>query len=209
MKKLLFSIFILSSLFGYNQKDSTNNVTHIHGAIVEGDSLKALPLVHVNIKGKNVGTISDVYGYFSIVANASDTLEFSCIGYHKNQFILPTNLHEDSYSIIHAMVKDTILLKEFTLFPWPTIHEFSTAFINLKLSKEDQERAEKNLSKQNLTSAAENVPLEGSTTYKYELQNRYTRLYLADGFPSLKLLDPLAWNQFIKAWKNGDFKTKK
>jgi len=192
----------------YSQKDNNNKIIQITGAIVEGESLKPMPFVHITLKNSKIGTISDSYGFFSLVAHESDTIEFSSIGYHRNQFILPDSLAANSYSIIHAMLKDTILLKEFTIFPWPTREDFNYAFMNVDIPDDDIKRAEKNLSKENLMSAAGNVPLEGSTTYKYELQNRYTQLYLAGGFPSLKLLDPIAWSKFIKAWQNGDFKKK-
>ena len=207
MKNFVFLFFVFCSLIGFAQADK-HKVVHISGAVVEGDSLKALPFAHLTIKGNNIGTVTDAYGFFSLIAHTGDTIEFSSIGFHKNQFIVPTQIQENSYSLIHVMLKDTILLKEFSLFPWPTIEEFSTAFINLELSKDDQQRAEENLNKHKLMAAAGSVPLEGSTTYKYELQNRYTRMYLADGFPSLRLLDPIAWSKFINAWKNGDFKKK-
>lgn len=206
MKKILFILVILFSLNGFAQTDK--KVVQISGVIVAGDSLKAMPLVHITVKGANIGTVSDFYGYFSLVAFASDTIEFSSIGYHKNQFILPDNINENSYSIIHIMLEDTVILKEFTIYPWPTIEEFKTAFINLELTEKDKQIAEQNLSKQKLMVAANNVPLEGSTTYKYELQNRYTKMYIGEGFPSIRIFDPIAWSQFIKAWKNGDFKKK-
>jgi len=114
----------------------------------------------------------------------------------------------NSYSIIHVMLKDTVMLKEISIFPWPTREQFKYAFMNEDIPDDGDARAKKNLGRDVLMAAAGSVPLEGSTTYKYELQNRYTKLYQGDGYPPNRLLDPIAWSKFIKAWQDGDFKKK-
>lgn len=35
-----------------------------------------------------------------------------------------------------------------------------------------------------------------------------TRLYNSGGVPSINLFNPVAWAQFIQAWKSGKFKNK-
>ena len=79
-------------------------------SIVEGDSLQTMPFVHITVKNARIGTISDYYGFFSLVANEGDTIEFSSVGYHRNQLILPDSMAKSSYSLIHVMMKDTVLL---------------------------------------------------------------------------------------------------
>jgi hypothetical protein len=207
MKKLFFILLFGLTLSVYAQ-DNEKKVIQFTGAIVEGDSLQPMPFVHIIVKNANIGTISDYYGFFSLVAHESDTIEFSCVGYHPSQYIIADTLTENSYSIIHVMLKDTVLLKEFSVYPWPTREQFKYAFMHENIPENGEERAKRNLSRENLMAAAGSVPMEGSTTYKYELQNRYTRLYYGDGFPSNRLLDPIAWSKFIKAWQNGDFKKK-
>ena len=207
MKNLLYALALIFS-FNLNAQTDSSKVIQITGAIVEGDSLKTMPFVHVTVKNIRIGTISDYYGFFSLVANKGDTIEFSSIGYHRNQFIIPDSLVKSSYSLIHVMMKDTVLLKEFTVYPWPTREQFKYAFMNEEIPDNGEERAKKNLSKTALMAAAGGVPMDGSTTYKYELQNRYSKLYQGEGFPPNRLLDPIAWSKFIKAWKNGDFKKK-
>jgi len=208
MKKLLYSIALVFS-FTVNAQTDTSGVIQITGAIVEGDSLQTMPFVHITVKNSRIGTISDYYGFFSFVVNEGDTIEFSSVGYHRNQLILPDSMAKSSYSLIHVMMKDTILLNEFTVYPWPTREQFKYAFMHEEIPDNGEERARKNLSKTALMAAAGGVPMEGSTTYKYELQNRYTQLYIGEGFPQYKILDPIAWSKFIKAWKDGDFKKKK
>jgi hypothetical protein len=40
------------------------------------------------------------------------------------------------------------------------------------------------------------------------MNQQYTRMYYAGQYPSISLLNPVAWAKFIQAWKNGDFKRK-
>lgn len=206
MKKILLLLLIVNCLNSYAQNEA--KIVQLTGAIVEGDSLKQLPFVHLTVKNKTVGTISNFEGFFSLVAQVGDTILFSSIGYHPNQFVLPDSLDKTSYSIIHIMLKDTLLLNEFTVFPWPTREQFKYAFMHEDIPDNGNARARKNLSKAILMIAANNVSMQGSTNYKYELQNRYSKLYRGDGYPPNRLLDPIAWSKFIKAWKNGDFKDK-
>jgi hypothetical protein len=208
MNKLLLILFIGITPFLKAQEEGEKKVIQLTGAIVESDSLRSMPFVHITVKSSYIGTISDYYGFFSFVAQEGDTIEFSSIGYHRNQFILPDSMNSNSFSIIHVMLQDTIMLKEFTVYPWPTREQFKYAFMHEDIPDNGEERAKKNLSREILMAAAGGVPLEGSTTYKYELQNRYTKLYRGDGYPPNRLLDPIAWSKFIKAWKNGDFKKK-
>lgn len=208
MKKIVIILLICLVFSGYSQTGKEKKVIQFTGVVVEGDSLQPMPFAHITVKNANIGTISDYYGFFSIVAHEADTIEFSSVGYHRNHFVIPDSMKENSYSIIHVMIKDTLMLNEFTVFPWPTREQFKYAFMNTDIPDDDLKRAEKNLSKESLMAAAGGVPMEGSTTYKYELQNRYTRLYQGEGFPSNRLLDPIAWSKFIKAWKDGDFKKK-
>jgi len=204
---LLFFILLISSTV-YSQTINETKVIQFTGAVVDADSLQPMPFVHITIKNAKIGTISDYYGFFSLVAHEADTIEFSSVGYHHSFFIVPDSLEENSYSAIHIMQKDTVLLSEFTVYPWPTREQFKYAFMHEDIPDNGEERAKINLSREKLMAAAGNVPMQGSTNYKYEIENRATRLYIAGGFPSNKLLDPIAWSKFIKAWKNGNFKNK-
>lgn len=208
IKNILLLIIVLISSTVFSQTKDDKKVIQFTGAVVDADSLQPMPFVHITVKNKYIGTISDYYGFFSLIAHEHDTVEFSSVGYHRSFFVVPDSLAESSYSAIHIMQKDTILLSEFTVFSWPTREQFKYAFMHEEIPNTGDERAKINLSKEVLMVASGNVPLEGSTTYKYELENRTTRLYLAGGFPSNRLLDPIAWSKFIKAWQNGDFKKK-
>lgn len=56
----------------------------LSGRVLEVGTKKPIAYVNIGIPGKNIGSVSDSLGYFSIKYNESnknDTLKFSCIGY--------------------------------------------------------------------------------------------------------------------------------
>jgi hypothetical protein len=50
--------------------------------------------------------------------------------------------------------------------------------------------------------------MDGSLNYKYAMQQWQSKLYYAGQAPPISILNPIAWAQFIRAWKNGEFKKK-
>ena len=45
--------------------------------------------------------------------------------------------------------------------------------------------------------------------FKWQQQQIQSKLYYAGQYAPISLLNPVAWSQFIKAWKRGDFKNNK
>ena len=52
------------------------------------------------------------------------------------------------------------------------------------------------------------MPMNGSLNFKFENQQRANQLYFTGHYRPNNLLNPIAWAQFIQAWKRGDFKKK-
>ena len=209
--------FFLSAIFltfSYNsalaQTNASDSVKLIQftGVVLEADSLNPLPFTHITIKNSHIGTITDYYGFFSFVAKENDTIVFSNISYKRAEFIIPENLPDNRYSVIQLMQQDTFLLKETVIYPWPTREQFKEAFLHADIPDDDLERAKKNLAKEDLIEYADNIEGDPSTSYKYVMNQQYTRMYYAGQYPSISLLNPIAWAKFIKAWKNGEFKRK-
>ena len=178
------------------------------GMVVESDSLKPVSFTSIMIKSSYRGTICDYFGYFSFVAEVKDTIEFSAISYKKATFIIPDSLTTSKYSLIQVLRKDTILLKETVIYPWPTKEQFKEAFLKLDVPDDDLERAKKNLARAEMKERFEGVAMDGSMNYKNQMQQQYSKLYYAGQLPPNNLLNPIAWAKFIQAWKNGDFRRK-
>lgn len=178
------------------------------GVVVTGDSLHPIPFVSIIIKNSYRGTISDFNGFFSFVAQRNDTIEFSAIGFKKGHYIIPDTLSTDRYSLIKIMSTDTILLQETVIYPWPTKDQFRQAFLNLKVPDDDYERARRNLALAEMREMMFSLPLDGSGNYKVLMMERQNKLYTAGQYPSISLLNPIAWAKFIEAWQRGDYKKK-
>jgi hypothetical protein len=217
-RKIYFTIFLiaLTNLLFAQQKvkwqDSkvkSRDLIQFSGVVVEGDSLLPVPYTSIIVKNSHHGTISDYYGYFSFVAQKSDTIEFTAIGFSAAQFVIPDTLTSKTYSLIQVLRTDTIYLKTMEVFPWPSKEQFKQAFLNLKLPDDDLSRATKNLDRAAMKDQMIGMAMDASQNYKYSMQQNQSRLYYAGQFPSYNLLNPIAWAQFIKAWKDGAFKKKK
>lgn len=214
MVRILYFAFIFTFLFlnapaqKGDESDDARKLIQFSGVVVSGDSLAPVPFTNIIIKNSQRGTMSDYYGFFSFVAQVKDTIEFSSVGYKKSGFIIPDTLTTNRYSLIQMLTRDTILLKETVIYPWPTKEQFKEAFLNLQVPDDDYERAMKNLERAEMKERLESMPMDGSGNYKWQMQQYQSRLYYAGQYPSITLLNPIAWAQFIQAWRNGDFKRK-
>ncbi|MBN8703469.1 MAG: carboxypeptidase-like regulatory domain-containing protein [Bacteroidetes bacterium] len=186
----------------------TKKIIQFSGVVVGEDSLRSIPYASLIVKNTSRGTISDYFGFFSLVAQTLDTIEFSALGYKKMQFIISDTLSSNKYSIIQVMQMDTILLKETVVYPWPTKEQFKQAFLRLDPPDTDYDRAAKNLSLNEMNKLAHYTAMDGSMNYKQAMQNQYAKLYHAGQLPPNNLLNPVAWAKFIDAWRRGDFKKK-
>ena len=178
------------------------------GIVIEADSLIPVPFTRVIIKHSNRGTIADYNGYFSFVAQKKDTLIFSATGYRKAHYAIPDTLSGSKYSLIQVLSYDTILIKETVIYPWPTPDEFKKVFLSKNIPNDDLTRAKNNLAQEAMRERFETMPMDANMNYKNQMTQQSNRLYWAGQYPPNNLLNPIAWAQFIKAWRDGQFKAK-
>lgn len=208
--KLISAIgLLLFALGAMAQDEQERKLIQFSGVIVSADSLKPVPFCNIIIKGKNRGTISDYYGYFSFVAQKGDTVQFSSIGFKKARFVIPDSLAGKAYSLIQTMSADTVMLAEAVVYPWPTKEQFRQAFLDLRLPDDDMVFAQRNLEQAAMKERIEAMGMDGSMNFRYAMQQRTAQLYHAGQLPPNNLLNPIAWYKFIKAWQEGAFKRKK
>jgi len=211
MRTFIIPFFLLLILLTFGKVQGQNNtekkdLIQFSGVLVTGDSLKNVPYGNIIIKNSQRGTTSDFYGYFSFVAQESDTIIFSVVGFKKGEFIIPDSLSTNRYSLIQIMLRDTILLPESYIYPWPTKEQFKQAFMNLKIPDDDLERAKKNLALAEMHQRFKATGMDASMNFTNYMQEQTSRLYYAGQYPPTHLLNPIAWAKFIRAWKNGDLK---
>jgi len=206
---ILFACLFSLTTEAQIQPKKEKKLIQFSGVVVTGDSLDHVPFASVLIKGTKKGTITDYYGFFSFVAEAGDVIEFSALGYKPASFIIPDSFKLSRYSWIQVLNTDTIYLSETVIIPWPTLEQFKKTFVETRIPNDDMQRAQKNLDLAEMKERALNLPMDGSMNFKNYIDKQVYQNYYNGQYMPNNLLNPFAWAQFIKAWKNGKFKQKK
>ena len=130
MKKIfIYIIFFFYLAPNAKAQYGFNDMVELTGVIMSSDSLRYLPLAAVRVKGTDIGTLSNTKGVFTIIAPKGSTLEFSSLGFKKENFKIPDTLRVNRYSLIQLMVQDTFYLPTTIIRPLMTREEFERAFV--------------------------------------------------------------------------------
>jgi hypothetical protein len=201
----LFFIPVAANAQFENYKDS---VIQLYGVVMSADSLRALPSVSIVVKGRNQGTLTNEQGVFSIVILKGDQIEFTSVGYKPKSVTIPKNLDGNQQSMIQLMVEDTVYLPATIIKKRPSREEFERDFAATKVPDDQQEVARQNLSEANRRALMAVYPRDGREATNYYFKQNAQKYYSAGQLPPQNIFNPLAWAEFIKAWKSGDFKSK-
>lgn len=212
MRIFLFTlVFTFSAFLGLSQSVEQDSVIQFSGLVVtEGADGEAaiLPYTNIGIVGTSRGTSSDSEGYFSIVAKKGETVRFTRIGFKDVDYVIPDTLTQTLYFYIQIMSEDEYLLDEAVIFPWPDREYFKYEFLAIDISDDLREKAEENVAAEVLEELRYSVPADGAEATNIVLrENARNFQYLGQTKPQ-QIFNPLAWKQFIEAWKRGDFKKK-
>jgi len=201
-----FLVFSSAMLFGQTENDDLVQFT---GVIMDSRNLQPIPYAAVFDLTSKRGTYSDEKGFFTIVAEIADTIEFSFIGYATAQMVIPDTLEDNRYSIVQLLSRDAINLPETVIFPWPSREHFDIEFLAMNVEDPLEEAAAKNLSDKALRQLQESVIADGDENADYYLRQQAKTTYYNGQAPPQNIFNPLAWKDFIGAWKRGDFKKKR
>jgi hypothetical protein len=208
--RVLLFILVLSSCIVTAQnrpvKPDQAHLVQFSGVVLDQDSLTPLPYVSILVKGTKRGVITDFYGFFSMVINPGDELEFYSLTHKPRTYKLPDTVKTKYYYAIQVLAKDTLQLPVVDVYPWPSKEDFKKAFLALDLNDTDAERADKNLQREALSYLERNQTASATENYRYVMQAYYTKVYTSGQQPSINLLNPLKWAEFIDAWRKGKFK---
>ncbi|HVI45901.1 MAG TPA: carboxypeptidase-like regulatory domain-containing protein [Chitinophaga sp.] len=203
----LVIVFLLSPFLLKAQiTEFKDSVIQISGITMTADSLRAIPAVSVIVRGQGRGTISNAAGVFSIVVFKGDTLTFSAVGFKKKDYKIPPNLKGNNFSLIQLMVEDTTYLPVTIIKPYLSKQEFERAFASMDIPDDAYEIARKNTENAKIRAMTRFTPIDGSEGVNMYLNKQAQSLYYAGQPPPQNIFNPLAWAQFIQAWKRGDFK---
>ncbi len=208
LRLLLISFLIIPVTTKAQFESFKDSVVQLYGVVMTADSLKAIPSVSVVVKGQNRGTITNEQGVFSIVVLKGDQIEFTSIGYKPKVVLISKSLEGNQHSLIQLMVQDTIYLPATIIKRRPTREQFERDFVNAKVPDDNYEIARKNTNAATLAAMARVLPKDGREAGNNYLKQASVKAYYAGQTPPQNIFNPLAWAEFIKAWKRGDYKRK-
>lgn len=212
MKKFIRLFFIISFLSPFAVKAQfetfKDSVVQMFGVVMSADSLRGLPAVSIMVKGQNRGTISNDEGVFSIVVLKGDKVEFTSIGFKPRLVEIPLDLKGNQFSMIQLMVTDTVYLPATIIKQRPTREQFERDFVNTKVPFDEIEIARNNNSYAKRRLLMSSLPSDGKEASAQYMQQQSRKLYYSGQIAPQNIFNPFAWNEFIKAWKRGDYKKK-
>ncbi len=213
MKKFVPYIIVFSLFLPITTKAQfevfKDSVVQLYGIVMTADSLKGLESVSIMIKGQNRGTITNGKGVFSIVVLKGDVIDFTSIGFKPKSIVIPSTLEGNQHSIIQLMVNDTIYLAATIIKSRPTRAQFERDFINLEIPDDYITIARKNTNEASRRMLMATLPTDGRENANMYLRKASQKAYYAGQVAPQNIFNPFAWAEFIKAWKRGDYKSKK
>ena len=185
-------------------------VIQISGKVVtdEDGKIAFLPYAVVAVKGTRRGTYTDISGFFSIVVREGETLVFSMLGYKDAYYTVPTDLTSDRYTIFQIMSKDTFLLPEAVIYPWPDPDYFVQEFLAMDVHDDLEDIAKENLSEEAMEDLRQYLPSDGPEHTQLYFKTQSANYYAEGQIKPIQLFNAFAWKEFIEAWRRGDFKKK-
>jgi hypothetical protein len=208
MKKFVLYFLLLSAPFAVQaQFDKLkDSVVELYGVVLTSDSLRAIPAVSIVVKGRNQGTYTNDQGVFSIVVMKGEQVEFSSIGYKPFTLIVPDTFHGNQYSIVQLMVTDAQYLPATVIRARPTREQFERDFINTRVPDDDIEIARQNNDAAKRRILSRGLPPSSSEAASTYLRQSAQKYYYQGQAPPMNIFNPVAWADFIQAWKRGDFR---
>ncbi len=212
MRKKLQYFIILAFIFPFSAKAQfetfKDSVVQLYGVVMTADSLQAIPGVSVMVKGQNRGTVSSEKGVFSIVVLKGDLVEFTSIGFKPRLVEIPKQLQGNQHSIIQLMVTDTVYLPATIIKPRVSRAQFDRDFMNTKIPDDNIAIARANNDEATRRLLMASLPSDGREASKQYMRQAAGKLYYSGQVAPQNIFNPMAWSEFIKAWKRGDFKRK-
>jgi hypothetical protein len=210
---LIFLFLSISTAFSQEKKEPVQ----ISGIVITADSIpQFIPYVHAVVKGRRQGTTSNAEGFFSFAALPGDTIRFTSLGFKAENLILPDTMRHREYLAKVVMKRDTTLLEEVTLYPWPTPERFKEEFLATRIPTTEEDIAMRNLAVQELKARAYEMGYSPEEMQDFMIQMQNQNIYdfgrysgFSDGGTALlgSLTNPFAWARFFEALKNDEFRS--
>jgi len=107
------------------------------------------------------------------------------------------------------MVNDTAYLPSTILKPRPSRPQFERDFVNIDVPADALEIARRNNDEATRKALLMTLPTDAGEARNTQIRNQAATYYYSGQLPPQNIFNPVAWAQFIQAWKRGDFKNNK
>jgi hypothetical protein len=107
------------------------------------------------------------------------------------------------------MVNDTVYLPATIIKARPSRAQFERDFLNTEVPDDYITIARKNNNEATRKLLVATLPTDGRESSSNYLRQTANKAYYAGQAPPMNIFNPFAWAEFIKAWKRGDYKSKK
>ena len=213
MRYVSFLVLLMTLLVFQSSAQTENDyvqVVEFSGKVVFDDNGEPspLPYTNVSVKGTSRGTFTEFDGFFSLIALPGETVVFSRIGYKTVEIKIPEKLVTDRYTRIKIMSEDIYTLTEAVIMPWPSAEHFKQEFFDIDISNELRENALANLAEEKLQEIRYSVPVDGREATSLVIRQQANDYVYTGQFRPQNIFNPIAWKNFVEAWKRGDFKKK-
>jgi hypothetical protein len=195
---------LLGILLITNIRAQDKKLVQLTGKITD-ELLQPIAFAQILVLQNYRGTLTNVYGNYSLVVEESDSILITAVGYKNLYLVIPPDQSSQFLTKDLTLRTDTLVLAEARIYPWKTYEEFKEAFVNLKLPDDDMERARRNIALIRTQIIMDHEP-SARANFQHIMEQQYQQTFTQGQFPSYQILNPFAWAKFFKALKRGDFK---
>lgn len=203
---LFLSLFV--GLQGFAQQ-SSRELIQVTGVVLTADSSSPIAYTSVMIRNLNRGDITTDKGLFSMACYKGDTLDFTAMGFKDKSYVIPRDVEGKFISIVQLMPYDTFYLDETVItdnLP-KTAEEFEYALRYWDIDQDMYYTALKNMNSNYLEFLMKNLPKSGAEVQSFQQRTSAERATYSPYQTTGQLGNPLKWAEFIRAVRNGDFKS--
>ncbi|MBK6545359.1 MAG: carboxypeptidase-like regulatory domain-containing protein [Saprospiraceae bacterium] len=168
-----------------------------------------VPYAGIRILRTHRGSFSDENGFFSMASQTGDTVLINALGYKLKYHAIPIQLPSENYFIELTLQQDTFTLERAIVYPIPSKEHFKQEFLQMDVRNKMNEIANENLAADVLARIAPGVPSDGRSAVSLYFAQEAQKAYYDGQIKPQLIFSPIAWIEFFKALKRGDFKKKK
>lgn len=204
---ITFCLTLLAALTA-NAQDK-RELIQVTGVVMTADSSSPVAYTSVMIRNLNRGDITTERGVFSIACYKGDTLDFNAMGFKEKSYVVPTDAEGKFISIVQYLPHDTFYLDEVVIKDYlpQNAEEFQYALRYWDLDQDMYYTALNNINPNNLNVLIKSLPKSGAEVQSFNQRAGANSATYSPYQTTGQLGNPLKWAEFIKAVRNGDFKS--